>query len=501
MKIRLLIAAFLYLLCSINAVAQVAADDAKWLVDPSGCKFLNPSKDSTPLSMQWDGTCVDGFVSGPGELKIEGRRPMSYRGDFANGRIVTGSFHLGMVSYEGEFLDNTPHGRGTMTLPDGLVASGSFEKGYPIGRGFELKWPNGSHYQGDVGKHLAMEGTGTLTYSDGTTYEGEFGDGRLEGNGVLKYTTGDIRRGVFVDGKLQGKGSIHYSNGADYEGELRAGQPDGHGRLTHANGGFYEGVFVGGHSQGKGKLTYGTGDTYEGDFLAGEPHGTGVFRTVTGDIYEGQFVSGKRHGTGRLTFSIGDIWEGEWKQGKLYGKCRKSSAQGGVYDGECADDNASGTGHFEDRVAQITYDGAFRYNTFEGEGHLRTPDLEYKGAFKQGLKDGAGKLTEADGAEYEGTFVRGSIHGHGVLRRKAPDGTEVLYDGEFVLGRMEGTGTLHMGAAQFKGVFKNNAFNRGTIVAESGRTFEVDIDEGKVLEVLEGGLKQSLDQLPPDIAI
>jgi hypothetical protein len=54
---------------------------------------------------------------------------------------------------------------------------------------------------------------------------------------------------------------------------------------------------------------------------------------------------------------------------------------------------------------------------------------------------------------------------------------------------------------QLKGVFKNNEFNRGTIVAESGRTFEVDLDEDKVLEVLEGGVKKPLDELPPDITI
>jgi hypothetical protein len=88
-----------------------------------------------------------------------------------------------------------------------------------------------------------------------------------------------------------------------------------------------------------------------------------------------------------------------------------------------------------------------------------------------------------------------------VTRTKTPSGTETVYDGEFVHGRMEGTGTLHMGSVQLKGVFKSNVFSRGTIIAESGRTFEVDIDEGKVFEVLEGGLKQPLDQLPPDITI
>lgn len=499
MKIRLLIATLLYPLCSIHVLAQVVADAPAWFVSPSGCKFLNPGKEPTALSIQWDGECVDGFVSGRGELKVEGR-PMVYRGEFANGRITTGTMQLGMLFYEGEFVENAPHGRGAMTLPDGLVGSGSFEQGRPTGREFELKWPNGARYRGDVGQHLAMDGTGTLTYSDGTTYEGQFRNGRLEGNGVLKSAAGGIRSGAFIDGRLHGKGSIHYQNGAHYEGELRADLPEGQGRLTHANGGFYEGAFVGGHSQGKGKLKYGTGDTYEGDFLAGEPHGTGVFRNVSGDVYDGQFVSGKRHGTGRLTFSIGDVWEGEWKQGKLYGKCRKSTAEA-IYDGECVDDHASGLGHYEDRVTQTTYDGAFRYNTFEGEGHLRTPDLEYKGSFRQGLRDGAGKQTEADGTEYEGAFVRGAIHGHGVLRTKSPSGIESHYDGEFVHGKMQGTGTLHLGPVQFKGIFKSNVFNRGTIIAEGGRMFEVDIDQGTVLEVLEGGVKQPLDQLPPDITI
>ena len=84
---------------------------------------------------------------------------------------------------------------------------------------------------------------------------------------------------------------------------------------------------------------------------------------------------------------------------------------------------------------------------------------------------------------------------------KTPSGTETVYDGEFVQGQMEGTGTLRMGSVQVKGVFKGNVFNRGTITAEDGRKFELDIDEGKVLEVLEGGLKRPLDQLPPDITI
>lgn len=462
MKIRLLIASVLSSLCSTNVAAQGAAADAAWLVDASGCKFLDPStdsasgQDSTPRSFRWDGKCVDGFISGPGELRIE-HLPILYRGDFANGRIVTGSVQVGPVTYQGEFLDNAPHGRGTMTLPDGRVATGPFEDGHATGRGFEIKWPNGSRYQGDIDrKGYDMEGTGTLTYADGSVYEGEFHDGRLQGNGLMKYAGGAIKRGVFVDGQLEGKGSIHYSNGADFEGEFRAGKPHGQGRMTQADGGVYEGMFADGHYHGKGKLTYGTGDVYEGDFVAGQPQGTGFLKHVTGDTYEGQFVVGRRHGTGRLTFATGGVWEGEWKQDAMYGKCKMSTAQGRIYDGECAADRASGAGHLEDRVAQITYDGGFRNNLYDG---------------------------------------------HGVLRTKSLEGTDVFYDGEFAQGVMEGAGTLRLGAVQFKGNFKHGLFNGGTIVAESGRTFEVDIEKATVLEVLEGGVKRPIDQLPPDIKI
>ena len=72
-------------------------------------------------------------------------------------------------------------------------------------------------------KKLIIEGT--VTYSDGTKYVGEFKDGMRHGQGI--YTSiGELLKyvGEWKDDKKHGKGTYTWSDGEKYTGEWREGE-------------------------------------------------------------------------------------------------------------------------------------------------------------------------------------------------------------------------------------------------------------------------------------
>jgi hypothetical protein len=481
--------------------AQSPPPEAGFLTSASGCKFVNPFPDEEPPPViDWSGECVDGFVSGQGDVIVSGRRATMYHGAFERGQIKVGSATRSTGTYEGEFKDNRPHGQGVLTYANGRYLKASFVDGKPQGDFVELKFPNGSRYEGQMNiETSAMEGKGSLFYSDGSTYEGMFRDDHPEGPGVMKLSSGEVRRGEFVHGQLHGKGSIEWSNGTRYEGELQGEKPHGRGRLEWAGGGHYEGDFAGGLQQGKGKLVHSNGDAYEGDFLASHPHGQGTYRFASGDVYEGAFVGGQRHGQGRLTYQSGVVQEGEWRQGYLHGKCRINSPND-VYEGECIAGHYSGYGRLERRARGEVYEGEFRNGSYDGKGKLSDRDHTYEGTFKLGLKEGIGRETFSNGNEYEGSFVQDLRHGRGIIKARTADGQEVVYDGELSSGILEGSGVLTVGSKKLEGRFKGGVFVQGLISGDN-RTFEIDIEKDQFSEILPDGTKQALDEMPVGLGI
>lgn len=485
---------------STTADAQTLSGDAEFLTNAAGCKFVNPFPDEeSPLEIEWTGECVDGFVNGQGDVTVVGPRRTVYHGEFEQGEIKAGRVTRDGGTYEGGFRRNQPHGKGAFISPSGDFIKATFVDGKPLGDFVEAQL-HGSRYEGSMNvKTMTMEGKGALIYPDGSTYEGMFRNNMPNGEGVMKLASGEVRRGEFLHGELQGKGLIEWSNGTRYEGELQGGKPHGQGKFEWPNDAVYEGAFAGGLQQGKGKLAYANGDTYEGDFLGGHPHGIGIYRFIGGDVYEGAYVSGQRHGHGRMTYSSGTVSEGEWKQGNLHGKCRFES-QDFTYEGECISGQYFGYGRLEERVRGEVYEGEFRDGYYDGKGKLVGRDSVYEGTFRRGMKEGIGKETFADGSEYEGGFAQNLRHGRGVMKAKSPDGQDIIYDGELSSGVLDGSGVLTVGSRRLEGRFQGGFFVQGRI-SEEGRTFEIDIEEGKVLEILPDGTKQPLDQLPLELGI
>jgi len=97
-------------------------------------------------------------------------------------------------TYEGEFVDKSPCGYGTM------IWLNNNNKHYK----YEGEWKNGF-----------MHGKGCLKFKIGYTYEGNFVNGFLEGYGIL-YFNGKSYEGDFIKNVMNGKGKMTYFNDAFY---------------------------------------------------------------------------------------------------------------------------------------------------------------------------------------------------------------------------------------------------------------------------------------------
>lgn len=92
----------------------------------------------------------------------------------------------------------------------------------------------------------------------------------------------------------------------------------------------------------------------------------------------------------------------------------------------------------------LHYEGEFRRGVREGLGtlHLRAaaPSETYVEHFSGGLPHGRGRRTSADGAVFDGEWVRGVRHGAGRLTTRGGD----VFVGEFVSGKRQGLGALFL---------------------------------------------------------
>ena len=90
-------------------------------------------------------------------------------------------------SYFGQFLNDKPHGFGTLVEQDGNKYIGQWENGEMHGHGIYIWGPN-SKKSGDkyVGQWVSGErsGFGKLTFSDGNIYIGEFLNNKKYGQGI-----------------------------------------------------------------------------------------------------------------------------------------------------------------------------------------------------------------------------------------------------------------------------------------------------------------------------
>jgi hypothetical protein len=160
-------------------------------------------------------------------------------------------------------------------------------------------------------------GKGTLLYSTGHKYVGEFKDGRRDGQGFLSLPFGRTIEGVWRRNELV-EGT--YTDGGNvYTGSWESRERNGHGVLKFADGRFYEGDFKSGLRTGKGVMTWPDGRSYVGDFYQGIRTGNGTMVYPDGRIYMGDFVNGERTGNGVLILPNGHRLGGQFRNGEYVG--------------------------------------------------------------------------------------------------------------------------------------------------------------------------------------
>ena len=141
----------------------------------------------------------------------------------------------------------------------------------------------------------------------------------VNGKGTMIYSTGHKYVGEFEEGKRQGQGRIYMPGGRTFEGQFRQNAPI-KGTYTHPNGQVYTGTWEFYERNGQGTLKYPDGRIYEGEFKSGLRNGKGVMTWPDGRQYEGEFVRGKRTGKGIMTYPDGRVYTGYFKTGERSGQ-------------------------------------------------------------------------------------------------------------------------------------------------------------------------------------
>lgn len=159
----------------------------------------------------------------------------------------------------------------------------------------EKEYSNGSSYKGNFvnGK---KEGEGTFIFKDGWKHIGFFKNDIPDGEGKQYDENGKITfEGNFYKYKLNGKGKSYSTNGNISEGNFKNGKLNGFGKQYSKDGKLsYKGAFVNDSANGLGTLYFTNGGMYIGQFKNNKLEGLGKYYNVDGElIYEGQFKDGK----------------------------------------------------------------------------------------------------------------------------------------------------------------------------------------------------------------
>ena len=199
-----------------------------------------------------------------------------------------------------------------------------------------------------------------------------------------------------------------------------------------------------------GKLHFDDG-VYEGQYLkkARIRHGYGILTHKNGDTYTGQWVFDQTHGFGKYEWRDSpeshpkQTYEGMWKDGMRHGDgiCI-FHANNNKYIGEWVADQMCGAGTMifeqdskDPKRAKEIYEGMWRDSKFHGRG----------------------KITKANGNQYEGDFVMNRKHGWGVLDYVNLANEVCRYEGCFENDQKHGWGVLHKSNTMFSGVWQYNS--------------------------------------------
>lgn len=186
---------------------------------------------------------------------------------------------------------------------------------------------------------------------DGSTYVGEWKDGKREGRGTYTYPNGDYYEGEWKENKFDGFGRmfinvtppkvlprrlnvkksvpVRLKHELRYEGNWEKGEKSGFGVYFYQNGERYEGHFANDVREGYGVLFYPAkrkepgqeepanfGVQYRGLWKGDVRDGKGLLLFPNGDIFMGEFHDNERQGPGTYLYAkTRRRLEGVWENG------------------------------------------------------------------------------------------------------------------------------------------------------------------------------------------
>jgi hypothetical protein len=296
---------------------------------------LSNDKDTSFVLTSNNHTFVGHYNNGQGNCKITfANKVPRHIGIYKN---LSANYR---VTYVGSFINDQPHGNGTMTYIDGGKYEGEWEHGKCKGIGkytysSENNAFNEDTYEGSF-EDDNFNGYGIMTYKYGVMYKGYWNKGYCAVGTYILATDGNTRvdkmpkefqeiiyanrhkcdkyAGGWKDKQFEGKGTMFYANGDKYVGEWKNGKREGRGTLIYAHGGGeYSGGFKDDDFDGKGLLTLSNGEIKRGTFENGFLQ-EGQVKKIYGnnEIYEGGSKNDKRNGFGTLTFENGSVYSGIW---------------------------------------------------------------------------------------------------------------------------------------------------------------------------------------------
>ncbi|CAD8113588.1 unnamed protein product [Paramecium sonneborni] len=159
--------------------------------------------------------------------------------------------------YQGEFLMDQFHGKGTLIYQDGTIKQGVFFQGKLIEEVFpflqptyDLKLevfescPSGANFTGLIDENGKRSGVGKYIWNDGSTYFGEFVDGTFNGYGQMNFENGNTYLGEWKNGLMSGIGNFTWKQPKEeYVGQYKKNKKNGFGIHKFSDGRKYIGYF------------------------------------------------------------------------------------------------------------------------------------------------------------------------------------------------------------------------------------------------------------------
>lgn len=259
-----------------NPIATIASEIAELKTSVGTYYGVEPYDDYSRAAFYFN--CGDQYIgnwsnrkfSGLGEYKYD--KLGTYNGYFENGvRKGTGTFEwLDGSYYAGEWCSDKITGQGRYVSASGYSLDGIFKDNKFI-KGCMTYTSNDNVYKYDIkaGKYSSQV---LIEYKDGTTYRG-------------KYKNSSIV-----------SGTIHYSNGDKYVGDFKDGLKSGIGIYTWKSGAYYVGTWKKDVMNGEGTYYYESGSrgiSLQGTYVNNRPNGRCVYKSHNGNSYITLWKNGK----------------------------------------------------------------------------------------------------------------------------------------------------------------------------------------------------------------